>query len=78
MLAYYKRAAKNTINDGDEHHAHYTCYKFRGKTDKLYKKLERKYGIPVKEVDEWEDEEEDVDNEEEEEENLDDEKGGEF
>jgi len=79
VLAYYKRAATNSINDGDEHHAHYTCYKYRGKTEKLYKKLERKYGILMREAHEWEDEEEeDVVNEEEEEENLDDEKGGEF
>lgn len=81
VLAFYKRAAPNTINDGDEHHAHYTCYKYRGNVEKLYKKLERKYGMPVLEVHEWEDEEttEESSEEEEQEENLDeDNKGGEF
>lgn len=79
VLAFYKRAAPNSINDGDMHHAHYTCYKYRGKTEKLYKKLERKYGIPVKEVHEWEDEEEkeQEESEEQQEENLD-EKNGEL
>lgn len=77
VLAFYKRAAPNTINDGDIHHAHYTCYKYRGKFDKLYKKLEKKYGFPVREVHEWDDEEEEEDVvEEEQEENLDDEKKG--
>lgn len=71
VLAYYKRVAPNTINDGDEHHAHYTCYKYKGKVDKLYKKLEKKYGIEVKEVHEWEDEVEEEVAEEEKEENLD-------
>jgi len=71
VLAYYKRVAPNTINDGDEHHAHYTCYKYKGKVDKLYKKLEKKYGIEVKEVHEWEDEVEEEVADEEKEENLD-------
>ena len=80
LLAFYKRASPNSINDGDKHHAHYTCYKYRGKTDKLYKKLEKKYGFPVKEVHEWNDEEEkdETISEEDEEENLDDVKGSEL
>lgn len=80
VLAFYKRASPNSINDGDKHNAHYVCYKYRGRTEKLYKKLEKKYGMRVKEVHEWEDEEEP---EEEQEENLDDNdkddnSGGEF
>lgn len=70
VLAFYKHATPNTINDGDKNNAHYTCYKYRGKTDKLYRKLERKYGIAVREVHEWDDEEEEKP-EEEQEENLD-------
>jgi hypothetical protein len=77
ILAYYKRASPNTINDGDQHHAHYTCYKYRGKVNKLYKKLEKKYGVVMKEVDEWEDEVEDDIADDETEENLD-EKGEEL
>uniref|UniRef100_A0A7S3Q0Y2 Uncharacterized protein n=1 Tax=Chaetoceros debilis TaxID=122233 RepID=A0A7S3Q0Y2_9STRA len=71
VLAFYKHATPNTINDGDKNNAHYTCYKYRGKTDKLYRKLERKYDIPVREVHEWEDLEDEEEPEEEKEENLD-------
>ena len=71
ILAFYKRAAPNTINDGDKHNAHYICWKYKGKRDKLYKKLETKYGIPVKYVHEWEDEKEEQ-KPEDEEVNLDD------
>ena len=78
VLAYYKRASPNSINDGDKHHAHYTCYKYRGKHEKLYKKLEKKYGFEMKEVDEWNDGLDDpqppVEEDEEQEENLDEEK----
>lgn len=70
ILAFYKRAAPNSINDGDRHNAHYICWKYKGKRNKLYKKLETKYGVPVKQVHEWEDEEE-KQNSEEEEVNLD-------
>ncbi len=78
VLAFYKRASPNSINDGDKHNAHFVCYKYRGRTEKLYKKLEKKYGIPVKEVHEWEDDEE-PEKEEEQEEDLDDNNsGGEF
>ena len=77
ILAYYKRASPGSIHDGDEHHAHYLAWKYQGKKDRLWKRLENRYSIPMREVDEWDDEDED-DNEniEEEEENLDD--GGEF
>lgn len=70
ILAFYKRAAPNSINDGDRHNAHYVCWKYKGKRDKLYKRLELKYGIPVKMVHEWDDDVEDK-KPEDEEENLD-------
>jgi len=74
VLAFYKRAAPGTINDGDEHHAHYTCWKYKGKTEVLYRRLEKKYDIPVKQVHEWDDEVvADAKPTEEEEENLDEE-----
>lgn len=66
ILAFYKRAAPNSINDGDKHNAHYICWKYKGKRNKLYKKLETKYGIPVKQVYEWDDEKEEQKSEDEE------------
>jgi hypothetical protein len=77
ILAYYKHASPGSLNDGDEHHAHYLAWKYQGKKDKLWKRLETRYSIPVREVDEWDDGDEVEENvEEEEEENLD--EGGEF
>ena len=70
ILAYYKHAAPGSIHDGDTHHATYLAYKYRGKKDKLWKRLENRYSIPVREVDEWDDED-DQEDEKEEEENLD-------
>jgi len=67
ILAYYKHACPGTINDGDERNAYYLTWKYKGRKDKLWKRLENKYGILVREVDEWDDD----DNTEEEEEEVD-------
>ena len=84
LLAYYKRAAKNSMHDGDVRGARYLVWKYKGKKDKLWKRLEAKYNIPVKHAWEWDDEDEKNDGAKEEEvdtEDLDDvdsekEKGG--
>jgi len=64
ILAYYKHACPGTINDGDERNAYYLAWKYMGKKDKLWRRLEAKYDMAVLEVDEWDDEE-DVEEEEE-------------
>ena len=53
VLAYYKHAAPNSFHDGDERHARYMVWKYKGKKDKLWRRLEAKYGIPVKHAWEW-------------------------
>ena len=53
LLLFYKYTVPGSFNDGDEHHARYTCYKYRHKKDKLWKKLEKKYGVPVLEAHEY-------------------------
>jgi len=77
VLAYYKHAAPNSFNDGDERHARYMVWKYKNKKDKLWRRLEVKYNMPVKHAWEWdddddvndggkkeeEDEEQDLDNE---------------
>lgn len=47
LLLFYKHNVPGSYNDGDEHHARYTCYKYRNKKDKLWRNLEKKYGVPV-------------------------------
>jgi hypothetical protein len=54
VLAYYKRVAPNSLHDGNEHGARYLVWKYKGKKDKLWRRLEAKYGIPVKHAWEWE------------------------
>ena len=76
VLAYYKHVAPNSINDGDERNARYLVWKYKGKKDKLWRRLETKYGVPVRHAHEWDDDEEENVKEEEEEENLDDEDEG--
>lgn len=72
VLAYYKHVAPGSIADGDEHNARYLVWKYKGKKDKLWRRLEVKYGHEVLHAHEWpENEEKTV--EEEEEQNLDDE-----
>merc|ERR1711971_239468 len=58
ILAYYKHVDPNSMNDGDERNAHYLCWKYKGKKNKLWKRLETKYGQPMREPHEWGDEEE--------------------
>lgn len=58
------------MNDGDNHNAQYLCWKYKGTKDKLWRRLETKYGEPVKELHEYEamaDEEEDGEEKKEEE-----------
>jgi hypothetical protein len=71
VLAYYKHAAPNSFHDGDERQARYLVWKYKGKKDKLWRRLEAKYGVPVKHAWEWEDEEDAEKKEEEEAEDLD-------
>ena len=82
LLAYYKHVLPGSMADGDEHNARYVVWKYRNKKEKLWKSLEKKYGEPVLQEDEWPEteEEEKRDGEDEEHENLDespDEKDGE-
>ena len=53
LLAYYKNVVPGSISDGDIHNAHYLVYKYRGKKEKLWKNLEKKYGVAVLEEHEW-------------------------
>mmetsp|Transcript_31009 Transcript_31009/g.92957 ORF Transcript_31009/g.92957 Transcript_31009/m.92957 type:complete len:866 (-) Transcript_31009:1961-4558(-) len=75
VLAYYKRAATNSLHDGDLQGARYLVWKYKGKKAKLWRRLEAKYDMPVKHEWEWDDGLDDPkqDDEEEEEQNLDDE-----
>ena len=70
LFAYYKHVVPGSIMDGDEHNARYLVWKYRGKKNKLWKRLETKYGEPVLEIHEYPEEEE-VNEEEEDVENLD-------
>jgi len=58
VLAYYKHVAPNSFHDGDERHARYMVWKYKGKKDALWRRLEAKYGFPVKHAWEWDDDEE--------------------
>jgi len=73
LLAYYKHAMPNTIADGDVNNARYVIWKYKGKKEKLWKRLESKYDIPVLHAHEWPEDEVNEEPEEEEEQNLDDE-----
>jgi hypothetical protein len=54
LLAFYKHVLPGSYHDGDLHSARYTCYKYRHKKAKLWKNLEKKYGVPVLTVKEYE------------------------
>jgi hypothetical protein len=73
LLAYYKHAMPGTMADGDLQNARYLVWKYRGKKHKLWKRLELKYGIAVRQEHEWEGYVEEGKGEEEEEQNLDEE-----
>jgi hypothetical protein len=60
VLAYYKHAAPNSFHDGDERQARYLVWKYKGKKDALWRRLEAKYGVPVKHAWEWDDEEDET------------------
>lgn len=53
MLAFYKHVVAGSFHDGDIHNARYTCYKYRNKKAKLWRNLEKKYGVPVLTVREY-------------------------
>lgn len=55
LLAYYKNVVPGSISDGDVRNAQYLVYKYRGKKEKLWKNLEKKYGIAVLDTHEWPD-----------------------
>jgi len=57
LLAYYKHVVPGSISDGDEYNAQYLVWKYHNKKNKLWKKLEDKYGIPVREADQWDEKE---------------------
>jgi hypothetical protein len=71
LLMYYKHVAPGTHADGDEYNARYLVWKYRGKKKKLWDRLEKKYGVPVRYAHEWEEEDKES-TEEEVMENLDD------
>ncbi|KAL3786864.1 hypothetical protein HJC23_013785 [Cyclotella cryptica] len=75
VMAYYKHAAPNTFHDGDERQARYLVWKYKGKKDALWRRLEAKYGVPVRHAWEWDDVEDDKKAEEEEADDLDGEEG---
>ena len=58
VLAYYKRAAPNSFHDGDERQARYLVWKYKGKKDALWRRLEAKYDMKVLHEWEWPEEEE--------------------
>ncbi|KAL3800573.1 hypothetical protein ACHAWO_009817 [Cyclotella atomus] len=58
VMAFYKHAAPNSFHDGDERQARYLVWKYKGKKDALWRRLEAKYGQPVRHAWEWDDEEE--------------------
>ena len=59
LLAYYEHASPNSFHDGDKRQARYLAWKYKSKKDALWRRLEAKYGVPVKHAWEWDDEEED-------------------
>lgn len=64
ILAYYKNVVPGSFQDGDQHNARYLVYKYKNKKDKLWKRLETKYGEPVLHAHEWPEPEETTEEEE--------------
>jgi len=54
LLMYYKHVMPGSMHDGDVDSARYVVWKYRSKSAKLWKTLEKKYGEAVRQVDEWE------------------------
>ena len=73
ILKYYKSVIPGSIQDGDEHNARYLAWKYRGKKDKLWRSLEKKYGEPVRDLHEYPDSNDEQGEDEDEEQNLDEE-----
>jgi hypothetical protein len=71
VMAYYKHAAPNSFHDGDERQARYLVWKYKGKKDALWRRLEAKYGQPVRHAWEWDEVEEKKEEEQEEADDLD-------
>ena len=55
VLAFYKHAAPGSISDGDERNARWLVYKYKGRKDKLWRRLAAKYDMEVKQSWEWDD-----------------------
>lgn len=53
LLAYYKHVIPGSISDGDEQNARHLVWKYRYKKERLWNKLETKYGRPVLHAHEW-------------------------
>ena len=51
LLAYYQHVVPGSLAAGDKNQARYLVWKYRGRTEKLWKRLETKYGVPV--PDQW-------------------------
>ena len=71
LLAYYKHVVPGSMQDGDEHNARYLVWKYRGKKEKLWRSLEKKYGSPVLLEYEWKDDDGETGENQEEHEDLD-------
>ncbi|GKY97499.1 hypothetical protein MPSEU_000708100 [Mayamaea pseudoterrestris] len=63
LLNYYKHAIPGSIADGDERNARFIVWKYRSNKQKLWDHLEKKYGIPVLEPEQWEEYKSPVENE---------------
>lgn len=57
LLAYYKHVLPDSISDGDIHNARHIVWKHRSNRKRLWEKLEKKYGVPMREANEWEEDE---------------------
>eukprot|EP00529_Nitzschia_sp_RCC80_P010169 CAMPEP_0113511806 /NCGR_PEP_ID=MMETSP0014_2-20120614/38964_1 /TAXON_ID=2857 /ORGANISM="Nitzschia sp." /LENGTH=792 /DNA_ID=CAMNT_0000408045 /DNA_START=39 /DNA_END=2417 /DNA_ORIENTATION=+ /assembly_acc=CAM_ASM_000159 len=62
LLSYYKHVIPGSMSDGDLHNARYLVWKYKNKKEKLWKSLEKKYGSPVLQEDEWPEDDENGDN----------------
>src|SRR3569623_1730290 len=63
LLAYYEHVLPGSIAAGDRRHAMHIVYEYRGRKTALWQKIENKYGVPMREANEWDDYEADGSNE---------------
>lgn len=54
LLAYYQHVIPGSISDGDHRNAMHIVYRYRHNKAALWKKMEAKYGVAVREAHEWE------------------------